>query len=165
MSVMIPRRQRSNLPAARHETESGGLMSLRDEIDRMFEQFWDRPLGVAGTLGARETADLMPTLDVTDRENDIIIHAETPGLPAEEVEISVEDRRLTISGEKKEHEEREEGDVRYAERRFGRFSRTITLPPEADPESVEASAKNGVLTIRVQKRTPANRRLVEVKPE
>lgn len=161
---IVPWRRRNNVPVRHAERRGGDLLSLQHEIDRVFDRFWQRPFDL---LDGAEFDRLipMPSINVNNRKNEIVITAETPGMSADDVEISITDRVLTISGEKRDESEKQDGDVFHAERRFGSFSRSIELPPEADPDSVEATERNGVLTIRVGKRAPSNSRRVEVRPE
>jgi HSP20 family protein len=161
MMNLIPWRRGRHVPVQNADQRSGDLLSLQQEIERVFDRFWRRPLDLFGD-GALESSALLPLVDVRDREDELVITAETPGLSAEDVEVAITDRMLTISGEKKDARESRDGEVYHAERRFGRFSRTIELPPEVDPEAVQASEKNGVLTIRVKKQTPSSSRRVEV---
>ncbi|GIW73565.1 MAG: molecular chaperone Hsp20 [Phycisphaerales bacterium] len=155
---------RSGGLARRREPHAGDIRSLQRDIDRLFEQFWTNPFALA-TGEAFERAMPMPSIDIKNKKNEIVISAELPGMSADQVNIEVNDRILTISGEKTEEQEKEEGDAYYSERRFGRFSRSIELPPEADVDSIEAKEKNGVLTIRIKKTKPTTSKKISVKSE
>ena len=89
----------------------------------------------------------IPALDVTETEKEIKVTAEVPGIAKEDISVSLSDGLLTVSGEKKEEREEKTGDRAVSERRYGSFSRTVRLPSEVDTEKVEASYKDGVLTI------------------
>lgn len=124
------------------------LARLHDEIDRMFQEF-----SMPGFFSLwPERARWAPLLDMYEKDNDLIVEAELPGIPKEAVKISCTDQTLTIQGEtKKEAEERREGYYR-AERRYGSFYRTVTLPVEVDYEKAKAQFRDGVLQITLPKR-------------
>jgi HSP20 family protein len=129
------------LPVVR-ETASP-LTRLHDELDRMFQEFT-----VPSFFHFRtETGRWAPTLDVYEKENDLIVEAELPGIPKEAVKISCNDHTLTLQGEtKKEEEQKREGYYR-AERRYGSFYRSVALPEGVDFEKARAEFRNGVLRI------------------
>ena len=142
-----------------------GISRLHDDIDRLFGGFFDRDWPVApGT----ETKDLMPHLDFTSDEKAYTLAVELPGVEAEDVKIEVSGNELTISGEKREEVKNEvrgeKGDVKdevrtgckthVRERRYGSFMRSITLPDDADMDSVKAVARNGVLTLEIARKAP-----------
>ena len=95
----------------------------------------------------------MPTLDVIDKENEVKLVADLPGLTEEDIDVQVTDSTLTISGEKKEEieEDDKEGERYVSERRFGSFVRRIPLPDGIDLDGIDASFKNGVLTVHLPK--------------
>jgi HSP20 family protein len=102
-----------------------------------------------------------PRMDVEEREDEYCVTAELPGLSDGDVEVTVEDDLLVISGEKREEHEREAGDRRIVEREFGRFRRAVQLPFAPDPERIRAEIRDGLLTIHIPKeeegRTHAHR--------
>src|SRR5919206_4491281 len=123
------------------------LATLQNEMNRLFNTAFDAPPGGNGGTLRR----WMPAMDLVETEDHFVLRADLPGLSEEDVNIEVEDRVLTISGERKaEHEETKEGYHRV-ERAFGAFSRSLTLPDGVDPEAVEASFDRGVLEVRIPK--------------
>ena len=107
-----------------------------------------------GTRSREAAGTWIPDVEVIQRPNDILVRADLPGMQADEIEVSIDDGVLTISGERQqERREDEEGFVR-TERVYGQFFRSIPLPEDADPERVEAQLRNGVLEITV----PVSRR-------
>lgn len=130
----------------------GDLSELRSQFDRMF-----------GQLEGRERA-WTPAIDVTQGENNMVIHADLPGIGSEEVKIEVEDDIITISGE--HHENVEEKGKRYVrrERRSGSFSRSIALPPGVDAKKIKASSHDGVVEVTIPIPKEAKKEKVEVKP-
>jgi HSP20 family protein len=128
---------------------TGELNSLQSEVNRLFNAFFDVPAG--GSNGGAALRRWVPAMDLVETGDHFVLRADLPGLAEGEVAIEVEDRVLTISGERKaEHDDRGEGYYRV-ERAFGSFARSLTLPEGVDPESVEASFDRGVLEVRIPK--------------
>ena len=121
--------------------------TLQNEMNRLFGTVFDAPAqGNGGTMRR-----WMPAMDLVEGESHFILTADLPGLGEEDVNIEVEDRVLTVSGERKAgHEVTKEGYHRV-ERAFGTFSRSLTLPEGINAEAVEASFDRGVLEIRIPK--------------
>jgi HSP20 family protein len=134
------------------ETGRGELTpwgSFRSEFDQLFENFFRNPLGLAETSFGE--AQWGPTLDVSETDKEVTVHAELPGVKPEDLDISVAGDVLVLAGEKKESiDDKREGYYR-AERRFGSFRRELRLPTEVDADKVTAEYKDGVLTVRLQK--------------
>jgi HSP20 family protein len=108
---------------------------------------------------------LWPAIDVTEDENAIVVKAELPGCKADDVEISVHGNTLTISGEKKQEEEKKEKGYYHMERSYGSFRRDLNLPNDVDPAKVDATCKDGVLTVTLPKAEKAKAIKVKVKAE
>jgi HSP20 family protein len=90
-------------------------------------------------------------MDLVETENEFVLRADLPGVDEKDVKIEIEDRVLTVSGERKaEHEERKHGYYRV-ERSSGSFTRTLTLPEGVDPSAIKASFEQGVLEVRIPK--------------
>jgi HSP20 family protein len=139
--------------------------SFRRQVDRLFDDFFT-PLEPR-SFAAAATAGSWPIVDVHETDQAYRVTAELPGLEQKDVEVSLRDNVLTISGEKREERTEEDGGRTYAERTFGRFQRSIPLQAEVDPDKVQASFKNGVLTVEAPK-NPAARdkaRRIEVRPQ
>jgi HSP20 family protein len=147
--------------------------SMLDSMNRLMNQLLSEPLGrdVFEPLGAIERyfGDYSPTrfvppIDIVDEGKHIKLSCELPGLSKDEVEISVADDTVTIHGEKKLEQTREEEGCYRTERYFGRFSRSIPLPDDVDAEKAEATFHNGVLTLRMPKTKSTERsKRIEIK--
>jgi HSP20 family protein len=129
------------------------LDSLQGEMNRLFDGFFG-----TGT-GSRNGASLrrwIPAMDLVEAGDELVLRADLPGVSEDDVTIEIKDNVLTVSGERRsEHEE--EGESFYrAERAFGAFSRSLTLPDGVEPDSVAAKFADGVLEVRVPK--PAERK-------
>ena len=145
---LVPRRR--GLPA-RQDRDQDPFVALRQEMDRVFETFWDR-----GALSPwSQDAAFYPQVDVFETDQEVRVEADLPGLEAQDVDLSVSRNVLSIRGEKK-HEREERGETFYrSERAYGSFERSIPLPQGIDTEQVDASFEKGVLTITFPKLTAA----------
>lgn len=131
------------------------LASLRDEMNRMFDfSFPSRDTGLFSGWS--------PTLDVYDEKDHLLVNVELPGMKKEDIEISLHDGMLTISGERKHEYEGKEGETFRSERYFGKFQRSVTLPVSVNPENVKATYKDGLLCIELAKSEEAKPRQIEV---
>ena len=122
------------------------VSGFRREMDRLFDDFFRTPALSRGEFGTGFTAN-WPSIDVKDKDNELLVTAEVPGLTDKDVELFVDNGMLTIRGEKKaEHEERG-----YSERFFGKFERQIPLPSGVDEQNCRADFRDGLLTIHLPK--------------
>jgi HSP20 family protein len=130
----------------RHDQDYG-FDSFRNEISRVFDNFFS--VGPS-TLFENEW---LPSLNVDEDEKAILVKAEIPGIKEKDLNVTLQNNILTISGEKKEEKEEKSKDKKtvISERKFGSFSRTITLPESIRADKVNAKFKNGVLTIELPK--------------
>jgi HSP20 family protein len=126
------------------------LTSLQNEMNRLFNTFFDTPTTGNGGNGTT-LRRWIPPMDLVETDEHFVLKADLPGLDEGDVNIEVEDNVLTVSGERKaEHEDKREGYVRV-ERAYGSFRRSLTLPEGIDPEAVSASFEKGVLEVRIPK--------------
>jgi len=135
------------------------FLSLQGEIDRLFDNF---TRGFP-SLGNGGMTNLMPTMDVSETDNEIEITAELPGLRDKDVQINVADNVLSIRGEKKAEKEQKDKNYRLVERSYGSFERSLELPEGVDAGAIKASIDKGVLKVVVPKPAPAQVQKVEVK--
>lgn len=106
-----------------------------------------------------------PRLDLAGENDAYVLRADLPGVKEGEVDISLHQNRLTISGERKP-EERKEGETYYlSERLLGSFSRTLVLPDDANPDGIDASLTDGVLTVRIPKRPESQPRKIALRKQ
>jgi HSP20 family protein len=136
------------------------LQSLQQEMNRLFGTVFDSHTGEGGTAFARRW---IPPMDLIEGQDEYVLRADLPGLNEDDVQIELDERVLTISGERRaQHEERKEGYHRV-ERASGKFSRSLTLPEGIDPEAIHASVENGVLEVRIPKPEERKPRRVQIK--
>jgi len=129
------------------------LVSLREAMDRLFEDSFVRP------LGSSERERRLP-LDVYTTPSEIVVMASVPGLKPDEVDITIEGDTLTIGGEVKPPLENVE--YIFQERGFGKFSRTLTINVPVEHDKAEASFENGVLTITLPKAEAVKPKTIKV---
>ena len=139
------------------------LISIRDEMDRVFDRFFTDPWGSwpTQTAGSRE-AGFAPPMDIAETESEISVRVEIPGVDPKEIDIQVHNDTLTIRGEKKEERDEKEGGYHYVERRSGSFERSVRLPDTVNAEQIEATSDHGILTLRLPKRPEAQPKQIKV---
>jgi HSP20 family protein len=135
----------------------GRLSSLRDELDRLFESPWTELARTSQLLSG-----WTPALDVHEDKDSFVVQAELPGMKREEIEVSLHDGALSISGERKLETKYEEAEVYRTERFFGKFQRTVTLPAPVAADKVKAQYQDGVLAITLPKTEAAKPKQIEV---
>ena len=137
------------------------LTTLQNEMNRLFGTVFDAPAqGNGGTMRR-----WMPAMDLVETDQHFVLHADLPGLSEEDVNIEVEDRVLTVSGERKATHETAKDGYHRVERAFGSFSRSLTLPEGINPEAVEASFDRGVLEVRIPKPEERKPRKIAIAPK
>ncbi|MBK8907361.1 MAG: Hsp20/alpha crystallin family protein [Rhodospirillales bacterium] len=161
---LIPWSRDREVAVARRDVEHP-FFGLQREVDRLFEDFWR---GFNAPAQARTGAGLgavAPRVDVAEDENEIVVTAELPGIDEKDVELTLADNALIIAGEKKAETEKSGQGYRYTERSFGSFRRAIPFEVDVVGDKVEASFKNGVLTVTLPKSPEARARArkIEIK--
>ena len=136
----------------------GRLSNLRDELDRLFESPLTEWTGTSQLLGG-----WAPALDVHEDKDAYVVHAELPGLKREDIDVSLQDGALVISGERKTEKVEEGVEVHRQERFYGKFQRALTLPEPVAADKVKADYKDGVLTITLPKSEEAKPKKIDVK--
>jgi len=127
------------------------MMSLRDAMDRLFDDAFTRPLSIRDGWS-------VPAIDMYQTDNEVVVQASLPGIKADQVQINVTGEMLTLKGEVKYEEEKQEKAWHIREQRFGSFERSIALPTYVVADKSKADFENGILTITLPK-------VEEVKPK
>jgi HSP20 family protein len=135
------------------------LVSIQGELNRLF----GRTYGGAGTDVSGGGASWMPPIDVYEQKDRFVVVVELPGIEPDGVEVSVEDSTLSIRGERRFYDEVDDDAFHRVERRYGQFSRALTLPPTADPNAIQAAFDKGVLTVAVPKAEQAKPKKISIK--
>jgi HSP20 family protein len=136
----------------------GRLSTLQDELQRLFESPWGEL-----TRAQQFLRGWNPAVDLFEDKDNVFVKAELPGLKKEDIDVSLEDGVLTISGERKSEEKVEGQEARRSERFYGQFRRSITLSSEVKADHVTATYKDGVLTVALPKVEAAKPKQIEIK--
>ncbi|MEN8176414.1 MAG: Hsp20/alpha crystallin family protein [Pseudomonadota bacterium] len=146
------------------------MTSPFDDMERTFERFFRR-----GWLGpfrwefppwpeiSEPFEGRMPSVDIIDRDDEILVHAELPGVEKDDLEVTLKDDTVTIKATTKREAKEEKGDYYRCEISRGAFSRTLTLPSDVDTEKAEATFKNGILELKMPKVEKVRKRSVPIK--
>lgn len=145
-----------------------GLSSL-DDMDRIFDEYFNRNLLRSLIPNFSRIHDLWgtyemrsPSIDIIDREKDILIRAELPGVDKKDLDVSVSDNLLVIKGTSKYESSNEKNDYYNSEIKKGTFSRSLSLPSNVDATKIKASLNNGLLELTIPKIGKTKRKTIKV---
>ena len=137
---------------------TSGPLSLRQMMDRLLEEAFVSPRGLAGQLGGAGG----PALNAYEEGDQFVVETQLPGMKPEDIQVSIEQGVLTIQGQTKAEEERKERSYLIREHRTGRFSRSVRLPETVDPDAVQATYEDGVLRLTLPKAERARARRIQI---
>jgi HSP20 family protein len=144
------------LPTTRRSTNVlRNFPELRWDVDRLFDEFFSRPMQTWSTTG--------PAADFFETEDEFVLEMNLPGYGLDDVEVNLEQGVLSITGERRGETEKEEGTYHLRERTWGRFTRSFSVPHTIDAGNVDASFDRGVLTVRMPKAPEAKARRIEIR--
>lgn len=126
-------------------------------VDRLFDEF---PYEWSTLAGG--TKELIPAMDIFETDKGYEVEAEIPGIKREDIEVNINDRILTIKGEKKNERNEEKKGSKILERVYGTFERSFTLPEDADTNNVSAKYENGILKLTIPKRPESKSKKVKI---
>ena len=127
-----------------------GFFDAQSEADRLFNEMLGGLGRGRGRQGGQQLTQWAPAVDVLTKDGDLLIRAELPGVKQEDVDITLQNGVLTISGEHQIDQEEERGGYHVRERRYGSFRRSMTLPEGTDESKVRARFEDGVLEVTVE---------------
>ena len=133
----------------------GEVMTLREAMNSLFEDSY-----VSSSAGRNGTPGM--ALDVAETQAAYIVEASLPGVKPEDLDITLQNNVLTISGETRQQQASEKTNYHRVERRYGRFSRSISLPMQVQSDKVEAQLSNGILRLEIPKAEAARPRKITV---
>jgi HSP20 family protein len=133
------------------------MMTLREAMDRLFNDAFTRPLSLAQSNWS------LPAVDMYQTDNEIVVKAALPGIKADEVQINVTGEVLTIKGEVKEKEEVKEKAYHLREQHWGMFERSLVLPTDVIADKAKADFENGILTITLPKAEEVKPKSITIK--
>ena len=150
------------------KAETAPALSPFEEMDRLFDNYFSRRW-MQPFRSIRPSWDLpatfegkTPRVDVIDRDNEIIVKAEVPGVDKKDLDISVTDNSVSIKGSTRHEEKEEKGDYYHCEISSGSFSRMVRLPADVDAEKARSKFKDGVLELTLPKMKKATRHTIKV---
>jgi HSP20 family protein len=159
---LIPWRRKRETDEEREQSETS-LAHLRQDMDSLFDRFFRDPWGW-GDFGSPTSGSMtMPRTDLADTENEVTVTMELAGVDPKDVDISITGDVLTVRGQKKEEKKEKKKNYHYVERQHGSFHRSVQLPSTVDPSKVDATFKNGVLSISVAKNPEAKPKRITVR--
>jgi HSP20 family protein len=132
------------------------MMTLREAMDRLFDDAFTRPISMTGSLS-------LPAVDMYQTDDELVVKAAVPGMKAEDVQISVTGEVLSIKGESRQKEDNQEKAWHIREQRWGSFERRIMLPTEVVADKAKAEFENGILTITLPKAEEVRPKTITVK--
>jgi HSP20 family protein len=132
------------------------MMTLREAMDHLFDEAFTRPFSMSGGLG-------MPTVDMYQTDEEVVIRAALPGIKAGDVQISVTGDVVTIKGEMKEKADSKEKSYHIREQRYGSFERILSLPTAVVSDKAKAEFEDGVLIISLPKAEEVKPKTITVK--
>ena len=157
--AMLSRKNETSAQTPAMKRDYSDLSRLHNELDRMFDNFFSPAFFDREPFRFR--GDFLPSLDVTSDDKAYAMKVELPGVAPEAVKLEVNDGVLTISGEKKE-ETKDEQTKEVRECSYGSFTRSMTLPEDADAEHITATSKNGILTVSIPRKAPDQSRVRKI---
>lgn len=146
----------NTLTATRRRDPFRELSTLQREVDRLFGD------ALGGSSTPATAGAWAPALDVEEDGDAFTLHVELPGVDTDDVEVSLEENVLTIEGERRFYDDRDNDTFRRVERSFGRFHRAVRLPDRVDGANVTATHKDGLLTIQVPKAEESKPRRIDI---
>jgi HSP20 family protein len=146
----------SNMPDLWRDPTFGAWRPLLRQLD----DFMNDAISSPRMLGEGQT--FAPSVDVSETDDHFVMSFDMPGLDKDNIDIEVHGRQLTVSGERKQEREDNRGRSHFVERRYGKFQRVLTLPDGIQPDDVEATYHDGVLTVAVAKAADAKRQKIKI---
>jgi HSP20 family protein len=133
------------------------LPTLQNRINRAFDDMFPEVREEMGTLGWR------PMVDTYEKDDALVIQAELPGVKKEDISLDIDNRVLTIRGERRYEDDVNQKDYHRQERFYGKFQRSFTLPDNVDPNRVDANYSDGVLKVTLPKTEESQTKKIEIK--
>jgi HSP20 family protein len=137
------------------------------EMDKYFENFFRNPFSMLSNPIMQsimpKAVDMGPSVDIFEEGDDVVVKADIPGVKKNDLDVTITENSLTISGERKQEKKVKEKDYHRVERSYGSFSRSFRLPENVNGSKAKAEFKNGVLEVRLPKTKESKQKKVEIK--
>jgi HSP20 family protein len=134
------------------------MVTLRDAMDRLFDEAFTRPWSQDGVRGSG-----MPAIDMYQTDDEVVVKLAVPGMKPDDVQITVTGDMLTVKGETQEKTDKKEKAYHIREQRYGSFERTVGLPTAVVSEKAQAEFENGILTVTLPKADEVKPKMITVK--
>lgn len=134
------------------------LATLRERMNRLFEEAYTS----RGEEKDMVASTWNPSVDIYEKENELVLKAELPGIDENDIEIKIEDNTITLKGDRKFEKETKEENYHRIERSYGSFYRSFTLPQNIDQENIKAESENGILKITMPKKAELKPKKVKI---
>jgi HSP20 family protein len=151
MFELLPWKKRSGKEISRFDSE----------MENLYDRFFGR--GSMIPEGFLKQEALFPVLDISEGKKEITVKAEIPGVEADDLDVSLDERTLIIKGQKKKEKEDKDANYHRVERSYGYFRRTVQLPADVDPQNVEASYKKGILKVVLKKTKESEAKKIQIR--
>jgi HSP20 family protein len=138
------------------------LLTIQDEMNTLFNRAYGERGQQGEGSGGPQARAWAPALDISEEKDAYLVSVELPGVKPDQIEITLEDGLLTLSGEREWHAKSSEQQFHRVERRYGMFRRAITLPNQVKADAIEAHFEDGVLNVRVPKAEEARPKKIQV---
>ncbi len=139
------------------------LDSLRKEMERLIDEFFPAKGLYTGPVWRKGAEDIaVPSVDMVDRDEEILVSVEMPGVEKDNIEVSLEGDTLTVRGTVKKESEEKEEDYIKRERTYSSFERALRVPVKIDPEKIKAVLRNGILYIHLPKAEEVKPRKIKI---
>ena len=149
LNKILPLKRRNDKLAVRREYDNP-VVAIQNEMNRVFVRFFDDPFSF-DLFERSPLIEFSPRVDVSETEKEFKVVAELPGMDERDIQLTLQQDALVISGEKKAESEEKGKNFHRLERTFGSFTRVISLPSVVEREKVNAEFKKGVLTVTLPK--------------
>jgi HSP20 family protein len=173
-NINVKGKQAAGAPSTQsmQKAHASRVLGPLDEMDRLFDRMlasnWLHPLRREWPAWAERMVPFegkTPRVDIIDREAEVVIRAEVPGVKKEDLDVSLNDNTVTIRGTSKQEETEEKGEYCRREMSYGEFTRTLALPADVDRAKAKAIFKDGVLELTLPKAETAKRSSVRIETE
>ncbi|KAJ2961778.1 hypothetical protein NQZ79_g3032 [Umbelopsis isabellina] len=134
---------------------------LERRLNQVFDHFFN-DLGWSRKASQESSSGITPAIDISETDKNWVVHAELPGVNKEEIKLEYHGNAMVISGESRRSKDYEKENVRYQERRYGSFSRSVPLPENVDKTKINAKFENGLLEVLIPKSEESTPRKIEI---
>jgi HSP20 family protein len=145
---LLPWKKEEQKSLAERRTEQDPFLALQDEMNRMFDSFFEDPRRSTSRLAA-----FMPHMDVSENDKEVTVTAEIPGMDENDIQVTYHKGTLVISGEKRDDHQEKSSRYHRIERTYGSFRREVAMPCEVEEDKITATFKKGVITVVLPKST------------